>query len=143
MDLKTGNVRAISTLARGGLLAFAVVMLQGCAGSAPFYGSPEEIVRARAEARWKAIIASDWARAYGFSTPAFRQSVSMDGFLNIVRSSAARTGAKVMGVECAGTACDVTVKVDFKTPLLKGTALDTDVRERWVEVDNQWFFYQK
>lgn len=120
-------------------------MLSGCAGLSNIGKSPEEIVALRAKARWDAIVAGEWETAYGYSTPAFRKAIKLTGFMNIARSMVVRKGAEVQTVTCSDATCDVVVKVLFSPPLQGrgGGVLDTEVPERWVKEDGNWYIYQR
>jgi hypothetical protein len=45
-------------------------LLAGCMASTPSRPAPEDEVRLRAQARWDAVVAHDWQKAYSFATPA-------------------------------------------------------------------------
>ncbi len=123
--------------------ASSVVLLQGCATfgeEAP----PEQLVQKRAQARWDALIAGQVEKAYGFNSPAYRDSVDFAAFKTRVASPPAKLkGAEVLAVKCEEASCDVTMRLYF-VPLQPGfPELDTEHTERWILSDGKWWRFEK
>lgn len=123
--------------------ASSVVLLQGCATfgeEAP----PEERVQKRAQARWDALVAGQFEKAYGFNTPGYRESVDLGTFRSRVGNPPVKLkGAKVEAVKCAETSCDVTMRLYF-LPMWPGfPELDNQHTERWVLSDGDWWRFEK
>jgi len=137
------TVTSMARLGRAALLGTFLAGLAGCASFAALAPAPEQLVAERAEARWRALIAGDWEKAYGYSTPAFRSAIPLSGYMNMVRSAVTRKEVAVRGVTCADGMCEATVKLFFQAPMSKGVTLDTEVRERWIEEDGIWYIYVK
>lgn len=130
--------------AAGLIAAASVAILQACASGIGSAQAPEEIVKQRAEARWKALLARDWETAYNFSTPAYRSAIDLEGFRARLGGAVAWTGAQVLKVSCRESVCEPTIKVRFKPVLERGyPELDTEFSERWVLEDNRWWIHQK
>jgi hypothetical protein len=73
----------------------AALALSGCGQDAPTVDdrTPEEIVHERAQQRWDALLAGDIERAYGFITPAYRATSSLELYR-------ARFGSAIQWNEC-------------------------------------------
>ncbi len=105
--------------------------------------SPEEIVRLRAEARWKALIARDFETAYNFATPAYRSAIDLAGFKARQGSAVSWNSAQVVKVSCQESLCEATIKVGFKAVQRGYPDMDTEFPERWVLEENRWWVHQK
>lgn len=139
----TNPLRAAAGSRRVALATLLVAGLAGCSSLAGLGKTPEEIVAARAEARWRAVIAGDWEAAYHFSTPSFRSAVPLAGYMNMLRSVVTRKDVAVREVKCADGACEAKIRLFFVPPMSKGVTLDTEVSERWIEDGGIWYIYTK
>ncbi len=123
--------------------AAASAVLAGCAAFAP--DSPEERVRARAQARWDALLAGDFEKAYAFLSPGSRGVVSLPQFRNSIGAAASWKSAKVHGVTCQqADRCKVTMLVNY-TPLLPRPRvgnIETSIDETWLLEQGQWWLPQ-
>lgn len=122
-----------------------VLMVAGCASIGGLSAdtpveAKQEVVAARAKARWDALIKADIASAYGYLSPATRATVPLDVYkakhkLGLYRS------AKVDKVECRGEACTVHLTVVYDYKQFKGVT--TPLSERWIITQGQaWFAEQ-
>lgn len=120
-----------------------VLLLAGCAQQPLVQTTPEEQVAVRAKARWDAVVARDWAKAYSFATPAYRQAIDLDGFKGRSAAPVIYKSAEVVSVKCEETACTATMKIGV-TPVQSGFGdLSTTIDERWVLDEGQWWRYDK
>jgi hypothetical protein len=132
-----------STLARLGLLLLAATIAVGCAQS-PSKSEPKSL-EDRALARWQAIIGSDWAQAYAFLTPGYREATPLDRYeSNLVASRVRWSEAHVIGSSCASPdRCDVRVSVDFGLrgglPGVGNVASKQQMTETWLRIDGNWY----
>lgn len=115
----------------------------GCASlsSAP----PEEVVRERAQARWDALRAGEWAKAYGYMAPSFRAVVDEKRYPSRFGGGVAWVGAEVVQVTCQEERCIARVRIDAK-PILggrPGEVMSTHYDETWVREDRQWWLYER
>ena len=107
--------------------------------------SPEEQVRMRANARWKTLVAGEFAKAYEYNTPGYRALVSQEVARGRIGSAVTWLGAEAVEVKCpTPDKCIANVKLDFK-PFLRGKAgdkLETYFEETWLLENQQWWFFQ-
>jgi hypothetical protein len=125
----------------------------GLAGSLLLAGcvkprSSEEAVTARIDARYAALIAQDYEKAYRYYTPGLRE-------VNSLETMAARLGrvkylaARVVQLECpSAETCQAEVEVTFdwegKPVMPRGPKMGkiTSVKpEKWIKVDGDWYLY--
>lgn len=119
------------------------VVFTACAAVQP--AAPEDAVRSRANARWQALTAGDFATAYTYSTPGFKTVVAADTY-RLRFGAAAWYGAEVISVTCPEpTQCTAKVRIDFKY-MLKSKGADkisTHTDETWLLENGQWWLFQK
>ena len=118
------------------VLAVAAVAIAGCA--APGLGRPDkEIVAERAQARWDALVKSDFDRAYGYISPAGREVMNSGAYASSLKRDF-WTGAKIDRVECqTPEACDVDVTIEYQH---RGMKMNAPLREKWVKQRSNWWF---
>lgn len=131
------NLLLMGTRAFLGFLALAIVVI-------PAVGATPEMesLRARAEARWTALIAGDFDKAYEFETPAYRALYSAKQYRSRYGSELHWRQAKM-------------VKADLKSPEVATVVLEVEygfqasgqgmmdqkslVAETWLWVNGQWW----
>ena len=130
------------------LKGFAVLALGGlaaCASAPPEPGKPagsgaEEVVGARAQERWEALIAGDLPKAYGFLSPGSRQVNSLNAYSGSIRVGFWKK-ARVERVECPeADLCQVHVQVEY---VHRGTAIVSPVLENWTRSGEDWWIVLK
>ncbi|MDO3385238.1 hypothetical protein QWI17_05225 [Gilvimarinus sp. SDUM040013] len=122
-------------------LLFATLIVAGCAGQ--FKSStPEETVGRLAQERLDALLAKDLEKAYEFTSPAYRSSVSLARYKPHVAGAAGWKSGKIDSVSCEEQLCDVRYIVTYRTAFIK-TDLTTQINERWINIDGNWWLYQK
>lgn len=140
--LKTRKLFSMTTLCQRAAFCAALV-LAGCASQTVV--APETLIRQRAAERWNALIAGDFASAYGFSAPSFKSIVSQDAFRGRIGSAVIWLGTEITQVDCAEVVqCKVKLRLDFK-PVLGGGAsqkMSTYIDETWLLEDGQWWIFQ-
>ena len=120
----------------------AALVLAGCAATLGGLtkDSPAEAkaeaAKARAQARWVAILQGDLDTAYAFLSPASRSLVSRDAFKAQFRRPFRST--TVDGVACEPEICKVRVTVYFDHPMMKN--IPAPVEESWVLEQGQFWF---
>ncbi len=101
---------------------------------------PAEIVKERAEARLKAVLAGDMATVYSYFSPTVRKTVKYEDY----QSQAPRgfwKAASIEKVDCPReNVCDVSLNVEY---LFKGNRIKTPVKESWIQEDRNWWYAVK
>ena len=116
---------------------FLAVVLDACAGITGVQITPEQAVMARAQARWDALLAAQFDKAYEYITPAGRLTLSVELFRNRLAAASWRA-AKVTGAVCEPEVCDVTLKLDVN--VLPGLPYTQAINEKWILVGGKWWF---
>jgi hypothetical protein len=126
------------------VLLSAAFSLWGCATVAtqsslsPAGGkSAENIVSARAEARWDAMIAHDLDRAYEFLSPGSKTANSLEAFRAKIKPLDWRS-AKAMSASCDNEKCSVQMQIVFKDPRFGGA--NTVLVETWIRDSGNWWY---
>jgi len=125
-------------------LTLAALALVACATT----GSPaarDKLVQERAQARWDALLARDFATAYDFASPGYRSSASVADFEIGFRSRRVQyVSAEFQGLDCEEAACTVHIFVGYKVdkpmtgvPEWKSTSV---IEERWIHTGGNWWF---
>lgn len=130
--------------ARVVVVSSCAISLAGCAGLSDAGKTPEQIVSERVEARWKALLAGDFEKAYSLMAPSYREAVGFERYKAQSGSAVNRQGAELVNVECEAERCEATVRVDFTLPLRQRDGVQhTHVVERWVSEKGGWWLYQR
>lgn len=144
------NLASFSALPRRrNLLATAVIvsgaLLAGCASMGP--KTPEEEVRALAEARWNALIKRDFVKAYGYAQPSFRAVVTPSAYAQRFGSAGRWKSAQIHEATCEAARCTVKVRLtteimvpSFRRSIPEVVSYHDEV---WVREEGQWWFFEK
>lgn len=125
-------------------LSSCVVSLFGCAAVGDAGKTPEQIVGARVEARWAALLAGDFEKAYSFMAPSYREAVALERFKAQSGSTVNRQSAELAKISCEAERCEATVRVDYTLPLRPRDGVQsTHVVERWVSEKGGWWLYRR
>jgi hypothetical protein len=119
----------------------AALLLAGCATKPP--PTREEIVAQRANARWQALMAGDFDKAYGYLTPAARALKPLAVWRGGFRSFTTWKSAEVVSVTCeTSEKCIVRVDVRHEPVVMRGRlgTISSAVDETWLLDDGQWWF---
>lgn len=128
----------------GSIAVLAVFVLQACVSGIGTAKPPEEIVKQRAEARWRALLARDWETAYTFLSPAYRKAVAPDHYKARQVGAVVWKSAEVKSVSCSESTCEARVTVVYDPVMFRQySGLKTDVPERWDFEDGDWWVFQK
>ena len=105
--------------------------------------SPEALVKSRAEARWKAMIAKDYRTAYSYLSPGFRIKVDEYAYRNRFAGKTDFHSARVKGVSCDGGKCQVEVETQYTIHAIPPFNVEFqrkgEERENWVLLDGEWW----
>jgi hypothetical protein len=121
-------------------LATAALALVSCATAPPV--APEDRVRAKATARWEALVAGKLPEAYAMITPSQRATMSLDTYRGGMGSTVKWESAEVIAVRCAEQKCSVRLRVTVKPslPFSFSGSISTGLDESWVQEGNDWWF---
>lgn len=141
---KTDWIAAMQHRRAAALLVFsALLALAGCAATGP--ESPAEAVAERAQARWEALLAKDYKKAYTYYSPGYRSAEPLAAFQRRLSIQRVRwTKAEYQGVECQGQVCHPSFRVTYKYRApVQGVGTITSARkitEDWVLTDGRWYY---
>ncbi|MGP3505212.1 hypothetical protein [Paracidovorax citrulli] len=136
------NLKTLILKSGAACMAAGAVVLAGCASLAP--ATPEQAVKERAEAYWKARIAGQYEKSYALTPPSYRKAFTKEQFARQFGNGASVTAAEVTNVECQPEKCVAKVKLTAKPVIigLKLNSIDTYLDETWVPEDGQWWRFQ-
>lgn len=148
METKLKPVTHASGLGRllpnAALLALALLALAACA-TVPQQADP---LISRAQARWNAMVAGEYEKAYAYYSPGFRSAISQTDFVLDMRVKRVRwTAAAYRDHNCEDNVC--TVRFDIEYEALKpvpgvdkynGKAVNED---NWVKTGGEWWYVPK
>ena len=123
-------------------VAAVVLFAAGCASLGA--SKPEDAVKQRAEAYWKARAAGQVDKAYELTSPSYRKVHTFDQFKMQFGNGASIKGVSVIKVDCEAEKCTVRTKVEA-APALMGVSVGTiatHLDEIWLLEDGQWWRYQ-
>ena len=118
-------------------LVSALVLAAGCATVAE--QSPEQVVKARAQARWDALVKGDIETAYSYLGPGSRAVNSLEAYKASVRKGF-WTGAEVESVKCEAESCEVSSRIEYQ---YRGGRFKTPLAETWVKQQGNWWYVLK
>ena len=124
------------------IAAAVVLFAAGCASLGA--SKPEDAVKQRAEAYWKARAAGQVDKAYELTSPSYRKVHTFDQYKIQFGKGASIKGVSVIKVDCEAEKCTVRTKVEA-TPALMGVSVGTiatHLDEIWLLEDGQWWRYQ-
>ncbi|HLX22042.1 MAG TPA: hypothetical protein VKR38_01745 [Usitatibacter sp.] len=120
-------------------VAFAGVVV--AAGCAMMDTRPHEVVvKERAEARLKAVLAGDTRSMYEFFSPAVRKTLKYDDYASSVNKGFWKA-ATVEKVECPkADVCNVGLSVEY---VYKGAKVQSPLSETWIQEGRDWWYAVK
>ena len=124
------------------IAAAVVLFAAGCASLGA--SKPEDAVKQRAEAYWKARAAGQVDKAYELTSPSYRKVHTFDQFKMQFGNGASIKGVSVVKVDCEAEKCTVRSTVEA-APALMGVSVGTiatHLDEIWLLEDGQWWRYQ-
>lgn len=101
----------------------------------------------RAQQRWAALIDRDFAAAYEYATPSFREIYGAGDFALRYGRDVTWLGAEVVRIEPRSpTSAAVHVRVDYQIvekPTMRDLKMHSIVEEPWIRVNDDWWFVPK
>lgn len=122
----------------------AATVMAGCASTGGGPGSGSSVVD-RAEKRWAALLAGDYATAYNYYSPGFRSSQSVSDFELAMRLRKVQfSEVAYQSQQCDENRCDLKFEVGYRAAspvpgidVWKGKA---SLDETWIRTDGQWWY---
>ncbi|MFZ3174882.1 MAG: hypothetical protein WA146_08305 [Thiobacillus sp.] len=124
--------------------------LPGCATLEPeesekWQESQRPVLKARAEARWGALIKGDIESAYMYTTPEYRAVVNLQQYKGKYGRVVDWRGARVVDIgydvpTVASVSVEVTYRVDL--PGTGGELIETKkaISEKWIYKNREWWY---
>lgn len=125
-----------------GAVAFLGGLVLAMAVSTVGAAEDMEGLRARAEARWQALIAGDFDNAYTFETPAYRALYTAQQYRSRYGKGLRWQQARVVQVDLKSPeVAIVTLEIDYSFHVSGQGMMDNkgSVTETWLWVDGQWW----
>jgi len=118
-------------------VAGLLTVLAGCAGLA---GKPEDQVRARAQARWDALLKGDVKGAYEYLSPGSKAVMDFKGYEASIHKGFWKS-ATVDSVTCpTPQRCEVTETIEYE---FNGRRTRSPLTETWIEEGGNWWLVRK
>lgn len=132
-------------------LAYAMLSaLPGCATLEPeesekWRESQRPVLKARAEARWDALIKGDIEKAYIYTTPEYRAVVNLQQYKGKYGRVLDWRGARVVDISYdVPTVATVSVEVTYRASLpgTGGEMIETQslISEKWIYKNREWWY---
>ena len=142
---RINNTVQVDEMLKKILLLAVVASLFGCAATAPKSVSvssgvvtSEGQVSARAEARWRTLIAQDLDKAYEFLSPGSKAANPLALYKEKMRPLKWRS-AKAQSASCDGEKCSVKLEVTISDRRFGGDAT-TVLEEIWIKDAGNWWY---
>lgn len=99
----------------------------------------------RAKARWDHLIAGEYAKAWEYFTPGYRETYTADQYTaSIQRRPVQWEEAELVSSECEESRCQVTIDITYSIPRatagLERVRPTRPVRETWIFSEGEWWF---
>jgi len=139
----TGGPISRAGLQRGFALGLLCLLTLSACATSP--AARDEAVQQRAQARWDALLAGDYATAYTYLSPGYRSSMSVTDFEISFRTRRIQyLSADYLQHSCEEAVCTVQMTLGYKiarpmtgVPEWKSSSV---VEERWINAGGEWWF---
>lgn len=104
-----------------------------------------EYIEKRASDRWDALIKGRFDLVYSYETPSFREIYTDQDVRGKYGSFVRWSDAKITDVKVNSDVADVTVYIKYISIDGYGGSIEGErpIKERWVYIDNDWWFLRK
>jgi hypothetical protein len=119
-------------------VAVGLAAMGGCA-TVPEQ-SPEQIVKARAQARWDALVKGDYATAYSYLGPGSRAVNSLEAYKDSIVKGFYKDGQVEKAVCDSPERCEAHVRVEYE---FKGKRMKSPLAETWIRQQGNWWYVLK
>ena len=117
--------------------------LVACAGTST--ARRDQVIPERAQARWDALLAGEYEKAYAYASPGYRSTASATDFEISFRARRFQyTSAEYLSHGCEAAVCMVKINVGYSVvrpvpglPEWNGSSV---IEERWILTDGRWWF---
>ena len=148
-------VSRLGTASRRSLVGLCLLAVVGCAGPLALLESSidpeqggwsehvERQLAARVQARWDALIAADYEKAYAFETPAYRSVFSIQQYRSRFGDAVTWKNARALSSKYDEShMVSVSVAVEYEAVVsLAGNVRSVRVMaEKWVYSDGAWWY---
>jgi hypothetical protein len=131
------SLKAVKLLNRV-VVALTAATVAACASVGPM--KPEDEVKARAQARWDALVKGDTKSAYEYFSPGTRAVMDLKSYDDSIRKGFWKA-ATVDQVTCpAADRCEADETIEYE---YKGRRTKTPLRESWIREDGKWWLVKK
>lgn len=139
--MNTLNIRKSAVI---GSLVIILLLASACAS----LRGPSSL-EDRAQARWDALIESDWETAYNYLSPGARSALSQEAYAKVLEARTIRWVAAQVSVPESCTpetqACTVPVEISYTVNrgvpgLRRQITLTKADSESWIYSDRAWYF---
>ena len=126
-------------------IAIATLALLAAACSQPDR-PPEDVVAERAQARWDAMVAQEFQRAWEYYSPGFREKTEPAVFeVQMAQRPVRWDSAEVTSVDCAEEdKCEVSTRIAYTAVgapgQLAGMQNERSTSETWIRIDEEWWY---
>lgn len=126
-----------------GAILLLAVLLSACATDPVAHR--DAVVAERAQARWDALLAKEFATAYGYAAPGYRSATTATDFEIEFRSRRMTyDSAEYRSHRCEEKVCTVSMWVAYTVPRpaqgVPEWKSQSMIEERWIEIGGEWWF---
>jgi hypothetical protein len=127
------------------IISLVVMLLAACATTSPPTALDEDAVEYRAQKRWDALLAGDYASAYAMYSPGYRSTASVTDFeIEIRLRRISWKSAEYKSHDCEGNKCTVVFTVGYQVAapvpgvnVYNGYDLAED---QWIKTGGEWWY---
>ncbi len=135
------------TYLRARLVTFFLLcgFLGGCGVIAQVDSKSEAVLKDRVEQRWQALSQGRFDLAYQYQTPGFREIYSEQAYKGKFGSRVKWNSGRVKSIQIEGDRAEVVVFITYVSFDAYGSPIQGErpVSERWVYLDDFWWFSNK
>jgi hypothetical protein len=121
------------------VVAVGLAAVGGCATVPDTPADSEKVVKARAQARWDALLKGDVETAYGYLGPGSRAVNSLEAYKVSIRKGFWQS-AQVESAKCEGDSCEVYAQIGYR---YRGSNIKSPLAETWIKQEGNWWYVLK
>ncbi|MDX5298565.1 MAG: hypothetical protein LPK85_06405 [Gammaproteobacteria bacterium] len=127
-------------------MAMASLLVAGCASMPGL--SDEDTVKRYSQARQQALKEGMFEKAYEYMAPGYRATNDIKRFKLDYAGASRLKSSKIKSVTCEPDVCSISVVIEYEAAVsprattlgAKPMLVERVSEERWVKVDNKWWF---